>query len=50
GISLLSVVGEVYGRVLIERIRKVTKRLIGEVQCGLGRGRGCVGQVFAASS
>ena len=46
GISLLSVVGKVYGRVLIERIRKGTEEVIGEEQCGFRRGRGCVDQVF----
>ena len=46
GISLLSVVGKVYGRVLINRIRKKTERAISEVQGGFRRGRGCVDQVF----
>jgi hypothetical protein len=35
GISLLSVVGKVYGRVLIERIRRETESVIGEEQCGI---------------
>jgi hypothetical protein len=47
GISLLSVVGKVYGRVLIERIRRETESVIGEEQCGFRSGRGCVDQVFA---
>ena len=46
GISLLTVVGKVYGRVLIERIRRGTDKVTGEEQCGLRRGRGCVDQVF----
>ena len=46
GISLLSVVGKVYGRVLINRIRDRTERAISEVQGGFRRGRGCMDQVF----
>ena len=47
GISLLSVVGKVYGTILIERIRKSVDRAIGEEQCGFREGRGCVDQIFA---
>ena len=36
GINLLSVVGKVYGRVLINRIRDKTENVIAEVQVGLG--------------
>ena len=39
GISLLSVVGKVYGRVLINRIRDKTETVIAEVQGGFRRGR-----------
>ena len=46
GISLLSIPGKVYGRVLIERIRSLTEGMIGEEQCGFRSGRGCVDQVF----
>ena len=46
GISLLSVVGKVYGRVLINRIRDRTERVILEVQGGFRRGRGCMDQIF----
>ena len=46
GISLLSVVGKVYGRVLINRIKDKTEAAISEVQGGFRRGRGCVDQVF----
>uniref|UniRef100_A0A3P9JF00 ribonuclease H n=1 Tax=Oryzias latipes TaxID=8090 RepID=A0A3P9JF00_ORYLA len=46
GISLLSVVGKVYGRVLINRVVEGTEGMIGEEQCGFRRGRGCVDQVF----
>ena len=47
GISLLSVVGKVYGRVLIKRVRGSTEGMIGDEQCGFRSGRGCVDQVFA---
>ena len=46
GISLLSVVGKVYGRVLINRIRDKTENVISEVQGGFRRGRGCTDQIF----
>ena len=46
GISLLSVVGKVYGRVLINRIRDKTENVIAEVQGGVRRGRGCTDQIF----
>ena len=46
GISLLSVVGKVYGRVLINRIRDKTETVIAEVQSGFRRGRGCTDQIF----
>ena len=37
GISLLSVVGKLFDRVLIKRVRAGTECTIGEEQCGLGR-------------
>ena len=46
GISLLSVVGKLYGRILIGRIRDCTERVLGEEQCGFRRGRGCTDQIF----
>ena len=46
GISLLSVEGKVYGRVLINRIRDRTERVISEVQSVFRRGRGCVDQIL----
>ena len=47
GISLLSVVGKVYGRVLIERVIECTDGAIGGEQCGFRKGMGCTDQVFA---
>ena len=46
GIGLLSVVGKVYGRVLINRIRDETENVIAKVQSGFTRGRGCTDQIF----
>ena len=46
GISLLSVVEKVYGRVLIYRIRDKTENVIAKVQCGFRRSRGCTDQIF----
>ena len=45
---MLSIVGKVYGRVLINRIRDKTENVIAEVQGGLRRGRGCTDQIFIA--
>ena len=47
GISLLSVVGKLYGRVLTIRVRAGTECAIGEEQCLFRQGRGCMDQVFA---
>ena len=46
GISLLSVVGKVYGRILINRIRDKTENVIAEVQSGFRKCRGCIDQIF----
>ena len=37
GTSLLSVVGKLYGRVLIKRVRAETESATWEEQCGFGR-------------
>lgn len=46
GISLLSVSGNIYARVLNERMLKITERSIGTKQGGFRKGRGCAGQIF----
>ena len=46
GISLY-VVGKLYGRVLIKRVRAGTECAIGQEQCGFKQSRGCMDQVFA---
>ena len=45
GISLLSVVGKLFGRVLIKTVRAGTECAIG--QCVFRQGRGFMDQVFA---
>ena len=47
GISLLSVVGQLFGRVLINKIRTGTEGAIEEEQCGVRQGRGCMDEVFS---
>ena len=44
-ISLLSIPGKVYGRILIEKVHSLSEGLIGAEQCGFRSGRGCVDQV-----
>ena len=39
GISLLSIVGKLYGRVLIKRVRAGTECALGEEQCRFNQGR-----------
>ena len=47
GISLLSVVGKLFGRMLIKRVSARTECAIGEKQRGFRQVRGCMDQVFA---
>ena len=42
----MSVVGKLFGRVLIKRVRAGTECAIGEEKCGFRQGRGCMNQVF----
>src|ERR1700755_3177614 len=46
GISLLSVVGKIYGKVLVAKVKELTRERVGEEQGGVREGRGCVDQVF----
>ncbi len=46
GISLLSVPGKVYGRILTERLMEVKEGKGSEEQGGFRKGRGCVDQIF----
>ena len=43
----MSVVGKLFGRVLIKRVRASTECAIEEEQYGFRQGRGCMDQVFA---
>ncbi len=47
GISLLSIPGKVYGRLLTERLKEVTDGKVSEDQGRFRKGRGCVNQIFA---
>ncbi len=47
GISLLSVPGKVYGRILTERLMEVTDGKVSEEQGDFRKGRGCINQIFA---
>ena len=46
GISLLSVPGKVYGRILIDRVIEQSEGQIGEEQSGFRKGRSCADQIF----
>ncbi len=50
GISLLSVPGKVYERILTKRLREVKEGRVSEEQGGFRKGRGCVDQIFAMKS
>ncbi len=41
-ISLLSVPGKVYRKIITERVQRLTEEKIGEEQGGFRKGRGCV--------
>ncbi len=47
GLSLLSVPGKIYGRILNERMMKITDKSVGDEQEGFQKGRGCVDEIFA---
>ncbi len=47
GISLLSVPGKIYGRILNERMMKITRKSVGDEPGDFWKGRGCVDQTFA---
>ncbi len=47
GINLLSVPGKIYGRILNERMMKVTDKSVGDEQGGFRKGRECVNKIFA---
>ena len=47
GISLLSIPGKVYGRIVIERVREITEGRISLEQGGFRKGKGCIDQIFS---
>ncbi len=47
GISLLSVPGKIYGRILNERMMKITDKSVGDEHGGFQKSRECVDQIFA---
>ena len=47
GISLLSVVGKLYAKVLIERVVNETDEKVWDAQAGFRKGMGCTDQVFS---
>ena len=47
GISLLSVVGKIYARIVSDRLKVLTNALVMDEQGGFRAGRGCIDQVFA---
>ena len=46
GISILSIPGKIYGRVLIRSMIESTKEQVVEEQGGFRSGRGCIDQIF----
>ena len=48
GISLLDVVGKLFGRILQDRLQVVAEKVLPESQCGFRKGRGCVDMIFVA--
>jgi len=46
GISLLSIPGKVYSRIVIERVMEITEGRISDEQGGFRKGKGCVDQIF----
>ncbi|XP_047486851.1 uncharacterized protein LOC125037704 [Penaeus chinensis] len=48
GISLLSIVGKVYARVLLVRLQKLAERVYPESQCGFRAGRSTIDMIFAS--
>ena len=47
GISLLSIVGKVYARILLVRLQKLAERVYPESQCGFRAGRSTIDMIFS---
>ena len=48
GISLLSITGKVFAKVILIRLQKMAERVYPESQCGFRAGRSTIGMVFSA--
>ena len=48
GISLLGVVGKLFGRILQDRLQVIAEKVLPESHCGFCKGRGCVDMIFTA--
>ena len=48
GISLLDVIGKLFGRILQDRLQLIAEKVLPESQCGFHKGRGCVDMIFTA--
>ncbi len=47
GISLLSIPKKIYGKIITERVQRLTEEKISEEQGGFRKGRGCVDQILS---
>ena len=48
GISLLDVVGKLFGRILQDKLQLIAERVLPESQCSFRKGRGGVDMIFTA--
>ena len=48
GISLLDVVGKIFGRIVQNRLLVIAEGLLPDSQCGFRKGRGCTDMIFVA--
>ena len=47
GISLLSITGKAFARVVLNRLQKLAKRVYPEAQCGFKAGRSTIDMIFS---
>jgi len=48
GISLLDIMGKLFGKILQRRLQELAEELLSDSQCGFCSGRGCVDLIFSA--
>ena len=48
GISLLDIMGKLFGKALQKRLQELAEKLLSDSQCGFHSGRGCVDLIFSA--